>query len=147
MSQALEGSSELRDALTDPQLPEERKSAILNDLLSGKTSPVSAAVVDMVVRAGRARDLPEIATAVAAHAAAESAKALAEVRSAFELDEGTLQRLQQALSQATGKTVEVRNIVDPDVIGGIVARIGDTVIDGSLRGRLQDLKEQLSVGG
>ena len=59
------------------------------------------------------------------------------------LDDEQRRRLAEALSRATGKQVEVHVTVDPDLMGGIVARIGDTVIDGSVRHRLDTLKERL----
>lgn len=147
VARAMEESDELRDALTDPKLPTERKSAIVTDLLGATASPLAASVVVMLVAGGRARDLPAIATSLAEQAAAERAKAMAEVRSAVALDEATVRRLEQALGRATGRDVEVRAVVDPTVLGGIVARIGDTVIDGSVRSRLEDLREKLSVEG
>ncbi len=63
--------------------------------------------------------------------------------SALPLDDGQLERLAAALGRATGKTVEVKVVVDPSVMGGLVARVGDTVIDGTVRHRLNQLKEQL----
>ena len=68
----------------------------------------------------------------------------AEVRSAVPLDDEQRQRIAQALSRATRKQVEVKVIVDESVLGGIVATIGDTVIDGTVRHRLDQLKEQIS---
>ena len=68
---------------------------------------------------------------------------VAEVRSAVALDDAQVQRLAQALSRATGKSVEVKVVVDPTVMGGLVATVGDTVIDGSVRHRLEQLKETL----
>ena len=62
---------------------------------------------------------------------------------AFELDDATVQRLAEALSRATGKQVEVKTVVDPSLVGGVVARVGDTVIDGSLRHRLEGLRQAL----
>ena len=54
-----------------------------------------------------------------------------------------VERLAQALADATDKRVEVKVVVDPTVLGGIVATIGDTVIDGTVRHRLDQLKEQI----
>jgi F-type H+-transporting ATPase subunit delta len=65
------------------------------------------------------------------------------VRAAVPLDDRVRERLAKALSDATGKQVEVKVIVDPNVLGGVVARIGDTVIDGSVRHRLDQLKERM----
>ena len=61
-------------------------------------------------------------------------------RSAIPLDDAQIDRLAAALGQATGKDVEVKVVVDPTVMGGIVARVGDTVIDGTVRHRLEQLK-------
>ncbi|HEY6634256.1 MAG TPA: ATP synthase F1 subunit delta, partial [Acidimicrobiia bacterium] len=98
-------------------------------------------LVHLLVAQGRVTDLPAIAAAVAEVAAASRDKAVAEVRSAVPLDEETIQRLTQALSRATGRDVEVKLIVDPAVIGGIVARVGDTVIDGSIATRVASVRQ------
>ena len=70
--------------------------------------------------------------------------AVAEVRSAFPLDEQQRRRLEEALSRATGKTVEVKVVVDPSVVGGAVAQVGDVVFDGSVRTRLVEARRQLA---
>ncbi len=69
---------------------------------------------------------------------------IAEVRSAVPLDARLRERLARALSEAIGKDVEVKVVVDPNVVGGVVARVGDTVIDGTIRHRLEELKERIS---
>jgi F-type H+-transporting ATPase subunit delta len=76
--------------------------------------------------------------------AAESrSKAVAEIRSAVPLEPAVVDRLAAELSRVTGKSLEVKTIVDPAVVGGIVARVGDTVIDGSVARRLAKLREVL----
>ena len=64
----------------------------------------------------------------------------------FRSDADTVSRLEAALGRATGKQVEVKVVVDPSVVGGIVARVGDTVIDGSVRSRLDSLRHALRAG-
>ena len=78
-----------------------------------------------------------------ARAAAEKDKAVAEVRSAVPLTDDQKTRLAAALANATGKQVEVKVVVDPSVLGGLVATVGDTVIDGTVRSRLDQLKALL----
>ncbi len=143
IARALETSADLRLTLGDPRLPLERKHGVVADLLGGRVLPLTLNLVNFVVAAGRSRDLPAIADELAARAAAERDRAVAEVRTAFELDEETVQRLAEALSRATGKQVEVKIVVDPSLVGGVVARVGDTVIDGSLRHRLEGLRQAL----
>ena len=77
-------------------------------------------------------------------AAGSRDKVVAEVRSAVALDDATVERLTAALARKTNKDVEVRVIVDPDVVGGIVARVGDVVIDGTVKTRLTKLREAVS---
>jgi F-type H+-transporting ATPase subunit delta len=59
------------------------------------------------------------------------------------LSEDQRAKLQTALSKATGKDIEIRAVVDPTVVGGVVARVGDQVFDGSIKTRLQEAKSQL----
>jgi F-type H+-transporting ATPase subunit delta len=139
----LEGSDELRMALTDPQLPAERRQAVIEDLLEGKALPTTKAIISFVVLLGRAADLPKVVDRFVALAAQEREHEVAEVRTAVELDAKQQQRLADALSKATGKRIEVKIVVDPDVLGGVIARIGDTVIDGTVRTEIEQLKEQL----
>jgi F-type H+-transporting ATPase subunit delta len=144
IARAFESSNPLRDALTDPRIPAERKKGVIDDLLGAKTLPLTVNLVSFVVNAGRASDLPAIADRVAAMAASARDKAIAEVRTAVKLDAATIERLTAALNKATGKDVEVKIVVDPTVIGGVVARVGDLVIDGTVSHRLQQLRETLN---
>jgi F-type H+-transporting ATPase subunit delta len=142
-SQTLSGSDELRDALTDASIPASRRQQIVEDLLGGKASPTTVALVSMVVGTGRARELPAIIRRLVEMSAVEANKEVAEVRSAVPLSDDQRDRLAKALNEATGKQVEVKVVVDPSVLGGIVAQVGDTVIDGSVRNRLGQLRDLL----
>lgn len=139
-AQTLDGSDELRSTLTDPHIPAARRQQIVEDLLGGKASPTTTALVSMVVGTGRARDLPAIIRKLVELSAEEAGKEVAEVRSAVELSDDQVERLTKALIAATGKQVEVKVIVDPSVMGGVVTQVGETVIDGSVRSRLEQLR-------
>ena len=141
-ARALAGSDELREALTDPHLPASRRQQIVEDLLGGKADPSTVALVGMAVGTGRAKELPAIIDSLVAMSAAEANRAVAEVRSAIELDDDQRTRLAAAIESATGKQVEVKVIVDPTILGGTVTTVGDTVLDGSVRTRLERLKQQ-----
>ena len=93
---------------------------------------------------GRGEDLMAIADQFTARSAEERDRAVAEVRSAVPLDDETVDRLARALAQRIGNQVEVRVVVDESVLGGLVARVGDTVIDGSVRKRLERLREAVA---
>lgn len=139
-------SPELRDSLIDPKIPLERKQGIIDDLVGGRASGVTVNLLNLVVGQGRASDIPAIAERLAGRAAASVGKQVAEVRSAIQLDDATVKRLAAALAKATGHEVEVRTVVDPSVLGGIVARVGDTVIDGTVKRRLESLRTAVRAG-
>lgn len=141
LARALESSPELRSTLTDPQLPAEKKSAIITDLIGARAHQLTVGLVELLVGQNHVSDLPAVAMGLAEAAAASRDKAVAEVRSAVPLDEETVQRLSRSLGRATGKDVEVKVFVDPSVIGGIVARVGDTVIDGSIARRFESVRQ------
>lgn len=136
----LEANDDLRTTLTDAQLPVSRRQQIVEDLLGGQADPTTTALVSMVVGTGRSRDLPAIVDELVKLSAAEGNREVAEVRSAVELTDDQKQRLAAALEAKTGKKVELKVIIDPTVLGGLVAQVGDTVIDGSIKSRLQQLK-------
>jgi F-type H+-transporting ATPase subunit delta len=143
-ARALEGQQGLRDALTDPALPTDRKRAVLADVLGDRANPQTVNLLGFVVEQGRARDLPAIVDELVALAAERRRAAVAEVRTAIPLDAERRERLAEALGKATGKNVELKVVVDPSVVGGVVARVGDQVIDGSVRRRLELARERLS---
>jgi F-type H+-transporting ATPase subunit delta len=143
VSQTLQGSDELREALTDAAIPVARRQQIVEDLLGGKASPTTVALVSLVVGTGRARELPAIIRELVDMSAAEANKAVAEVRSAIPLNQDQRDRLAKALGEATGREVALKVLIDPAVKGGIVAQVGDMVIDGSVRTKLERLRKAL----
>lgn len=70
-----------------------------------------------------------------------------EVTSAMTLDEASRQRIRRQLEAATGRKVELRETVDTGIIGGLIVRVGDTIIDSSLQGRLQALRRRMRQAG
>lgn len=146
-AKAVEQNHELRSALTDIAIPVERKHAVVADLLGEKASPLTTNIVDFIVGQGRARELSEIVDVLSEQAAHARDRVLAEVRTAIPLDDDMQAKLAQALGSATGKTVDLKVVVDPSVVGGVYAKVGDQVIDASVRRHLEDLKEQLAKRG
>lgn len=145
VARTFESSTELRERLSDPRLPLDRKQAIIDDLIGGRSSDVTAGLVGFIVAMGKATALPELVDVMAEVSAAAANKEVAEIRTAIALDDDTVQRLVGALARATGKDLEPKVVVDPSVVGGVVARVGDTVIDGSVRSRLRGLRQSLTA--
>lgn len=141
----LQTETRVRDALLDPSLPIENKRGLIADTLGERANPLAMSMLGFVVEQGRARELGRIVEELAEVAAQTREHAVAEVRSAVPLDEARTKRLADALGTATGRPIEVRVVVDPSVVGGIVAKVGDEVIDGSVRTRLEEAREHLAT--
>lgn len=142
-ARSYESSDELRNTLSDEQIPAAKRQAIVEDLLGGKATSTTTQLVSMVVGSGRGRELPAIVDKLVARASSAKNLELAEVRTAVPLTADQTTRLAAALANATGKQVNLKVVVDPSVIGGLVATVGDTVIDGSVRTRIEQLKSRL----
>jgi F-type H+-transporting ATPase subunit delta len=143
-AKAVERHENLREALTDAALPPERKKAVIDELLGARAHPVTVTLVGFLVDAGQARRIGAIAEELAREAAHRSERTLAEVRVAVPLSDAKKSLLAEALERATGHPVELKVDVDPSVIGGVVARVGDEVFDGSLASRLTEAKQYLT---
>ncbi|WP_419926091.1 ATP synthase F1 subunit delta [Candidatus Poriferisocius sp.] len=141
VARALEGSDELRMTLSDRQVPAARRQQIVEDLLGGQALETTTAVVSMIVAAGRSSDLIGIAREAVEINARDRGRSVAEVRTAVALTDDQAGRLSAALSAATGHQVDIKVVVDPSIMGGVVATIGDEVIDGSVRHRLSQLRD------
>ena len=100
----------------------------------------------ILVDAGRARDFGRIVDQFVATASEHGQAAVAEVRVAAPITDEQRTRLAQVLSAAKGRPIDVKVIVDPSVLGGVVTTIGDEVIDGSIRRRLDQLRASLLAG-
>jgi F-type H+-transporting ATPase subunit delta len=142
----LESNHELKQALSDKSIERSRRVQILEELLSDKVSDHTLGLLSFVVEQGRGRQLPQILSRLSDLAADAKKSVVAEVRSAVPLDSSQLDELAKALSKATDKKVEVKLLVDPSVVGGVVAKVGDTIIDGTVKRRLEQLKESVRGG-
>lgn len=143
-STAVAGSPELQNSLSDSSLSVAARQQIVEDILQGKAGKASTAAISMIIGAGRSSDLTDIARAMSSRIAGARGGAYAEVRSAVPLSDDQVQRLEAALSTKTGRPVTARVTVDPTVVGGLVTQIDDTVIDGSVRRRLTQMRETLA---
>ena len=140
-ARAVEGNEQLSDTLSDPHIPAERRAQIVEDLLGGKAAAATTSLASLVVANGRVGNLTAIVDRFVERSAGSRGELVAEVRSAVALTEDQKTRLDDALRAARGAEVTVRNIVDPSVVGGVVTQVGDTLLDGSVRTRLSQLRD------
>jgi len=142
-AKTVERDARLREALTDPALPAENKRAVVKELLGDRANPHTVSILGFLIEQGRAKELGRILEGLAELAAERRKRVVAEVRSAVPLSQERRKKLAEALSKATGKNVEIKVVIDPAVIGGVLARVGDEVFDGTVRTRLEDARERL----
>ena len=136
----------LLSTLKTPTLPEAQKDRILDRALGGKAQPITINFVKLLVRKRRAALLPLIFDAfeTLAHEALNEAKLT--VRSATSLTPLEQAEIVSALSTRTGMTLKATFEIDPSLIGGVIARVGDTVYDGTLATELRQMAEKLTLG-
>ena len=138
------GSADLRQTMASPVFKDSEKRAILEKLLPRvATSRLVYNFALLVLERGRIGELPRIARAYQELADAHAGRVRATVTSARTLDPAALAGVQHALERRTGKKVLIETVVDPELLGGVVARVGDLVLDGSIRTRLAGMREKL----
>jgi F-type H+-transporting ATPase subunit delta len=145
VAQMVADSAELRNALMTPAIQNSRKRAVIAKLLdSMATSHLIRNFIFVIIDHRRIAILDEIREAFELLLDERMGFVRAEVTSAVPLDKQRGTALESELSNLTGKRMRLRFTVDPELLGGVVARIGSTVYDGSLRGQLQQLRKQLT---
>jgi F-type H+-transporting ATPase subunit delta len=143
---ALRSSPELHNALTTPAVPTGRKRAVIGRIVDVlKLSRISRNFLFVLVDHRRIATLGDVIHSFELIVDERLGFARAEVASASELGEPVRAALNAELERLTGKRIRMRLKVDPSLIGGVVARIGSTVYDGSVRGQLGALERRLSA--
>ena len=143
--QMLGDHAELQILFTTPAIPEGKKRAVLSELapmLGLEKHTLSFLLV--VLQHDRMAHLAEIAEAFDSLLNERLGIVVAAVRSARPLEEQEKQELASALRARTGKQVEMTFALDPGLIAGVVAQVGSTIYDGSVRGRLERLRADLT---
>ncbi|GAA3947873.1 F0F1 ATP synthase subunit delta [Actinomadura viridis] len=143
-SRVIEGAPRLRGALTAPGLPEDRKAGLLDALLEGKATAATVALVRELVLRPRGRSLEGGLADYGKLVAQRRERLVALVRTPVELTEAQRTRLAAVLATAYGHDVHLNIELDPTTIGGLSIQIGDEVIDGTIAGRLDDVRRRLA---
>jgi len=132
--------------LREPNIPAERKETAIRQGLASKVLPTSLNLALLVVQRELVDLMPNIAHELNQLVLDHKNEAKAEVTTATKLDEATQSQVQRALERMTGKKIMLETRVQPNILGGVVARVGDQVIDGSVERRLKLLQQQLLTG-
>ena len=135
---------EVEDALTNPLYPVDARQKVMAKIAeSVDADAIMTGFLNLLIEKKRVDVIPEIATAVQEMLDREENISHGSVISAIELDSTLLEKIQATLEKITGNKVILETQVDPSIIGGIVAKVGDLVLDGSIRTQLNGLKESI----
>lgn len=138
----LKASKPLLNAVKSPIINQEKKTALLRAVFSGKVSKQLEDALALLVQKGRAPIIPDVMKEFQAILDEQSGVMTATVESATPLSEAETQAIAKKLEAFSGKKIRIESKLNPDLIGGFAARVGDTVIDGSVKRQLERLKER-----
>ncbi|MDA8164946.1 MAG: ATP synthase F1 subunit delta [Desulfobacteraceae bacterium] len=144
LSGLIAGQPEVMDALSNPHYPLDVREKVAEQL--GKAiaaPPVMVNFLRLVVQKRRAEALPDIAEVFQAMVDADSNTSRGSVVTAVEIDDALKTKIQEKLEKITGKKIILATRVDPSIIGGLIAKVGDLVLDGSIKSQIAGLKESI----
>jgi F-type H+-transporting ATPase subunit delta len=143
--EAFAGSAELRNFLGSPAVDTQIKHRVIEKIVAKQgAGRIIRNFLFVIVDHHRAHMLPEIIAAVQDVVRHRQGIAAAEISSAVELSAAQKTELAKTLGRLTGKRIEPKYSLDPALLGGAIARVGDTIYDGSLRSRLAEMRARLS---
>ncbi len=144
LAKAMKESAELQTVLTNPAIRRADRRKVLDALLQRiGANPLTKNLVYLLLDGERLSELGGISRELDAMIEARGGRITAEVTSAKPLDPTQLSQITAALEKLSGKKVTITKKEDPDLLGGVVAKVGDRVYDGSLRTQLRNLREEL----
>jgi F-type H+-transporting ATPase subunit delta len=134
------------DVLANPAIPAEKRGSVLDDVLGAHVSPPVRNLIHLMLRRGRIEQLPRVAAEFRRLDDDRQGITHAIATSATPLQPDEVRALASRLEETTGGRIELDVRVDPSLLGGLVVQLGDRLIDGSVRGRLERLRTQLISG-
>jgi len=136
---AVAADASMQEILDKPQLSKEQKGEIMLKVLSDKLNQQQQNLVRLMAENGRLKALPEVAHQFEIYRAEAEGKVDAEVISAFALTSEQEQAITEMLKSKLGRDVSITTSIDESLIGGVVIKAGDTIIDGSMKSQLESL--------
>lgn len=137
---------EVKDLLNSPVIPPSKKQSVLRAVFSKNVNKLSMSLIDMVVMNGREKYIPAIAR-VFRHETMKY-KGITEVilTTAVKVDEKIKDQISGLVAESFGTKVELKEVVDSEIIGGFILRIDDNYLDASIRNKLHKIEKELKAG-
>ena len=143
-SRALAGQREVRRTLFDTSVPADARARLVEDILAGRTSPVTLTLAKRLAAAPRGRRYVPALGHLADLIAARRQRQVATVSTATPLSDAQRDRLAEILERAYGRVVQLNVVVDPNVLGGLRVQVGPQVVDATVLARLADARRRLA---
>jgi F-type H+-transporting ATPase subunit delta len=143
LGESLAGGSDVARVLNNPQVESRFKKGAVAEL-AGSANPLTVNLLQVLIDRGRLEELGPIAAAFAERVADAEGRIAVEVTTAVPLPHDLREQVVARIGEQTGKTPEITERVDPEIIGGLVLRVGGVVTDASVRGRLDGLRRSLA---
>lgn len=144
LERVLASDGDLSGLLDELTVPPERRIALLDSLVAGKVTPISLALLHHAIASQRKRSILLAVDDLLQQAAARRERSIARVLSAVPLTAAQERRLAGALEQMYGRTMSIRTALDPSVRGGLIVRVGDEIIDGSIASKFTEARSALA---
>jgi F-type H+-transporting ATPase subunit delta len=139
-----DGAVGVADAVTNPLYPLDVRKKVMAKLAeSVQADAIMTSFLNLLIEKKRADILPDIAVAMQGMVDKDQNISHGSIVSAVDLDQALLEKIQATLEKLTGSKVILETQVDPSIIGGVIAKVGDLVLDGSIKTQLNGLKESI----
>lgn len=141
---SLEEYPSFYEIITSPKIQLEEKKQIMDDTFGGKISSEVLNFIKILIDKKREGYIKEIFKEFKKISNDHNGLVVAKVESVVSLEEDEIKELEAKLNKLTGKTVTVKNVINPEIVGGLIVNVGDKIIDGSVRNKLENLKNDLA---
>ena len=140
------GRPEVQAVVDNPAIPSAQRQAVVGKLLEGRVRPGALRLVSLLVERGRAREIQRVSDQYLRQLNAHRGVVVATVTSAAPLTKDETAEIRTRVEAMAGSSIDLRTAVDPELLGGLTVQIGDRLLDASIRGRLERLRDQLNAG-
>jgi len=141
------GRPDVEPVVHSPAVPVAQRQAVVAALLESRIRPGALRLVQLMVGRGRSHMLPRVSEDYTRQLNAHRGVVMATVTSAVPLTHDETAAIRSRVEAMAGASVDLREAVDPGLIGGLTIQVGDRLLDASIRGRLERLRDQLHAGG
>ncbi|MBN2794357.1 MAG: F0F1 ATP synthase subunit delta [Clostridia bacterium] len=144
VKQSINENPEFFEIIVSPRIPLEEKKTILDKTFGNQISEVLLNFFKLLIDKKRSQVMMEVYDDFKALVDDHKGNIVATVESVIELDAAEIKNLEEKLNTLTGKNVSVNNVINPDIMGGLVVKVGDKIIDGSVKRKLENMKHELA---